>query len=305
MQSVLVTGGAGFIGSHLVNYLLNNSYKVCVLDDCSTGKLRRVPSGINFYNRSVLSELSDVFENEKPSVIFHLAAQTSLSKSFSDILLDTDINIKGTVNILEHCKKFNVKKIVFSSTAAVYGDLNQFPLAEDQVAPASPYGIAKLSAENYINLYAKKYGIDASILRLANVFGPDQTCDGEAGVIAVFISRLLKKQPICIHGNGEQTRDFVYVKDVVNAMCQAINTQGVFNISTNTELSINELFNSIKVLIKTDLVPQHDFNAYFGSYESRLSYQKAREAFNYTPQYEFSKALDETVSWFQGNLNLL
>ncbi|MCC6639239.1 NAD-dependent epimerase/dehydratase family protein, partial [Candidatus Falkowbacteria bacterium] len=252
MSKVLVTGGAGFIGSHLVDRLVELGHQVVVVDNLSTGRLSNLNGFAKLYEMNIEDKkLADVFDAERPEIVFHMAAQISVTASFKDIIKDGNANIIASLNVLEQCVKFGVKKIIFSSSAAVYGDNPELPLREDHVpAPASPYAISKLTTEEYIKLFHKQHKLGYTILRYANVYGPRQTADGEAGVISIFIDRLLKGQQPTITGDGNQTRDFVFVQDVVSANVAAMNSDksGIYNVSTNSQVKINELYSTLRQL---------------------------------------------------------
>jgi len=247
----LVTGGAGFIGSHVVDALIEKGYEVVVVDNLSTGKKENLNSKAKFYNLDILSQkLVGIFKKEKPEYVFHLAAQINVLKSIVKPLEDATINILGSINVLENCREYKVKKIIFSSSGgAIFGDANIMPTPDTMSAkPGSPYGIDKLTVDNYLNFYYKIYGLKYISLRYANVYGPRQNAFGEAGVIAIFVDQLTKGKDLIINGDGRQTRDFVYVTDVVNANLLALKSPkvGIYNIGTGIETSINDL---VKILI--------------------------------------------------------
>jgi UDP-glucose 4-epimerase len=222
-MKAVITGGTGFIGSHLVDELVSLGYKVHVIDNLSTGHRDYVhPQAVLHVLDIRDPEIRDLILSERPDVVFHQAAQTDVSRSMQDPMYDTSINILGTVNLLSACCQASVKKFVYASSCAVYGDLKAEPIREDSVTrPVSFYGISKLTSESYIRVFHHLYGLSYTILRYANVYGPRQTAIGEGGVIAVFLNRMQHGLPLVIHGDGEQTRDFVYVKDVVKAKYQS------------------------------------------------------------------------------------
>ncbi|KKO55023.1 NAD-dependent epimerase/dehydratase family protein [Paenibacillus sp. DMB20] len=247
---ILVTGGAGFIGSNIADELLSQNHEVGVVDNLLTGKKENVNSKVTFYNIDINSPCLDkVFEVFNPEIVLHLAAQVNVALSIREPILDQEINIRGTLNLLENCKKYNVKRIVYSSSAAVYGT----PLSNiiDENHPTNPisfYGISKLVPELYIRTFSKLYGIKYSILRYSNVFGPRQDHLGEAGVVAIFANQIINNMGITIFGDGEQTRDFIFVKDVVNANIAAINSEenGIFNISTKCSVTLNDMVRTMQ-----------------------------------------------------------
>lgn len=246
-NKVLITGGAGFIGSHIADKFIENNYEVVIIDNLSTGKIENINNKANFYKADIIiDDLNNIFEKEKPSIVIHLAAQVSVSNANKNPVYDAKENIIGTLNILEHCKKFNVDKIIAASSAAVYGNPQYLPIDENHPKePISQYGLSKLTMEKYIQLS----GVDYIICRFSNVYGPRQTIEGEAGVVTIFENAMKKDLPVCIYGDGEQTRDFVYVRDVAEVIYKLSNSDvknEVINISTNEGITINELFYSLK-----------------------------------------------------------
>ena len=219
-RTAMVTGGAGFIGSHLVDRLLEEGYTVHVVDDLSSGKLKNLNPDARLHHMSITNPaLQDVMERVKPEIVFHLAAQSSVSRSVADPILDNEVNVLGTLRLLEAARRTGIDKIIYSSTGgALYGDPLAVPCSDDApVAPISPYGMSKYMAEQYFDFYSRQYRMNYTSLRYGNVYGPRQDPHGEAGVIAIFISAMLMGQRPRIFGDGNQTRDFVAVDDVVEA----------------------------------------------------------------------------------------
>lgn len=306
-MKVLVTGGAGFIGSHLVDALIKSGQRVVVVDNLSTGKKKFINRRAKFYRLAVESpKIKDVFRREKPEIVYHLAAQKSVGFSVVQPLFDAQVNIIGSLNILENCRVAGVKKIIFISTGgAIYGNMTEKPFREnDRENPGSPYAISKLTIDTYLrNFYSPVYQVPFVSLRLSNVFGPRQDPSGEAGVIAIFINRLLKKQPCFINGSGRQTRDFIYVKDVVLA-CQKAAGQGsgIYNIGTAKEISINKLYRLIAGAIKGSIKKPGYRQAVAGEVRrSVLNSSKAKKAFNWRPRYTLEQGIEETIEYFMGN----
>lgn len=243
MENVLVTGGAGFIGSHLCDLLIENDYNVIIVDNLSSGFAQNINKKAKFYNLDINSpELEIVFKENKIDYVFHFAAQANVSFSTKFPSIDATENVLGSINILQFCKKYGIKKFMPASTAAVYGVPKYLPIDEvHETICLSFYGISKLTMEKYTELF----GVDYVIFRFANVYGPRQSAHGEAGVVAIFADKMKQNEEITINGDGEQTRDFIYVADIAQACLKAIQTDvknEIINISTNTAISINKLF---------------------------------------------------------------
>jgi UDP-glucose 4-epimerase len=250
-MKVLVTGGAGFIGSHLVDRLVQEGHEVVVVDNLSTGKRRNLNRAARFFKLDIQSwRLERVFRNERPNIVMHLAAQMDVRKSLEDPIFDAQVNVLGMLNVLQQSIKHGVRKFVFSSSGgAIYGEQEIYPVPETHVMrPLSPYGISKLCGEQYLSYYQRVSGLQIVSLRYANVYGPRQDPDGEAGVVAIFIQKLLNNEQAIVYGNGRQTRDFIYVDDVVEANLAVMSqeTQGTYNVGTGEETSINDL---LRILI--------------------------------------------------------
>lgn len=245
-MKVLVTGGAGFIGSYIVDLLIQEGAKVTVLDNLSTGVVGNINPKASFVKMDIRDEnLKKLLLEERFDYVIHEAAQTSVAHSLEEPSYDCDVNIRGMVNLLEACRLSGVKRIVFASSAAVYGDTEEFPIREDFAqAPLSFYGESKLTGERYLDLYYKNFGLEYVVLRYANVYGLRQGHGGEGGVISIFLKRLFAGEAVTIYGDGSQTRDFVYVKDVARANLKALFTERancVYNISTMKETGIQKL----------------------------------------------------------------
>lgn len=243
---VLVTGGAGFIGSHLVNGLLDSGYSVAVVDDLSSGQLRNLNHQATFYHCPINDpKLVQIIQREGPEVIFHLAAQSSVRRSTLDPVADADSNVLGTIRLLSAAAAEGVDKIVFSSTGgAIYGNPDTIPCDEETPAnPITPYALSKYVSELYLDLYRRTYGLEYTILRYANVYGPGQDPNGEAGVIAIFAGLMLRGRSPNIYGDGLQERDFVYVSDVVEANLAAVyrGDGGIYNIGTGAPVTIKRI----------------------------------------------------------------
>ncbi|HAJ95449.1 MAG TPA: UDP-glucose 4-epimerase, partial [Actinobacteria bacterium] len=242
-MKVLITGGAGFIGSNVADGMIAEGFEVVIVDDLSNGREENIPGKAKFYKTDVRDRgLEDVFIAEKPDMVIHNAAQLSVRVSVEEPLLDAGINIIGGLNLIDICKKHNVKKIVFASSGGtVYGEQKVFPADESHpLGPISPYGVAKLATEHYLYYYLKIYGLEYIALRYANIYGPRQDPHGEAGVVAIFSNMMLAGEPPLINGDGRQTRDYVYVGDVVRVNIAAIKSDfvGPINIGTGVETDV-------------------------------------------------------------------
>ncbi len=261
MTKVLVTGGAGFIGSHIVDLLIEKNYDVIVIDDLSTGKRENLNSNAKFYEVNICDPyLREVLGKEGPDYVVHQAAQVSVRNSLSDPRFDAHVNITGSLSLLESCRDLCVEKIIYASSGgAIYGEPQHLPVDEKhQIMPLSPYGASKYAVENYLHIYKKNFDLDYVSLRYSNVYGPRQDPFGEAGVIAIFINKFLNNQKPTINGDGGQTRDFVFVEDIAEANLLALKKDTdskAFNIGVGTETSVGELYNRLKELSNSKLFP--------------------------------------------------
>lgn len=311
-MNILVTGGAGFIGSHIVDRLVKDGHAVSVVDDLSNGNLRNlsgVKDKIHFHRQSITSQqLSDIFTKEKPEIVFHLAAHINVRNSLKDPTHDATINILGSLNLFENCRMFNIKKIIFSGTGgAIYGETANIPTPETETPqPISHYGIAKFSVEQYLFLYKQIYGLDYIILRYANVYGPRQDPIGEAGVVSIFINNILQGKECRINGDGKQTRDYTYVMDVVEANMLALKkdpTHKIFNIGTGKETDVNTLYEHIaKVVEKTTKKKGTSFHGPTLPGEvarSCLDAKRAEQELGWIPHVELADGLKKTAEFFK------
>lgn len=262
-MKILVTGGAGFIGSHLLQLLQGQQgVEIVVYDNLSSGRREHVPKGIRLVEGDVRDAegLANLFASEAFDSVVHLAAQTMVPYSLSHPEEDCQINLLGLINILECCRKYTVKHIVFSSSAAVYGDNLNIPLHEEEKPmPTSAYGITKMASEHYLRMYHDLYGLNTTVLRFANVYGERQGAGGEGGVVSIFCKLLAAGQGVTVFGNGEQTRDFVYAGDIAEALWRGSQLEGhhVINISTQKETSVNQLLAAFKQAVGREFPVQY------------------------------------------------
>lgn len=305
---VLATGGAGFIGSHVAEQFLTYDHEVAVLDDLSTGKRENIPDGAGFYELDVRSEsgLAEVFEEFQPETLSHQAAQIDVRRSVREPGFDATVNVLGTINLLEHCVKHGVGKVVLASTGgAVYGEQEDFPAREDHSQyPLSPYGVSKLAAERYLHFYNIQHGLPYTVLRYANVYGPRQDPYGEAGVVAIFCRNLAAGQPSRINGTGDQTRDYVYVEDVARANVLALEQEassGTYNIGTGAETSVNELYGLLqKASGREDLTPEYGPAKPGEQLRSSINSARAAKVLGWKPEVGLETGLTQTLRSFSG-----
>ncbi len=304
MPTSIVTGGAGFIGSHIVDLLIEKGHKVIIIDNLSTGSKKNINPQAKFCETDIASpKIAAIFSREKPDFVFHLAAQIDVRISVADPLLDAQTNILGSLNIIENSSKSNVKKIIFASTGgAIYGEADIIPTPEDYPEkPLSPYGIAKLSIEKYLYYYKMIKNLNYTALRMANIYGPRQNSKGEAGVIAIFIDKLLRGEQPIINGAGTITRDYVYVKDAAKAYMMSVEkpVSGEFNLGTAKETTVNEIYQKITEKMQINTPPVHGPEKIGEQKRSCLDWQKAQRVFGWSPKYDLDKGITETVEWFK------
>lgn len=303
MKKILITGGAGFIGSHIIELLQKENCDITVLDNLHTGLRENVPENVRLIEMDIRDKrVIDVFEKYQFDVVLHLAGQTMVNVSVDDPFYDADVNIMGTVNILEACRKTGVKRIVFSSTAATYGDIEEVPIREEfSVNPLSFYGLSKLTVEKYLKLYHDLYGLEYVILRYANVYGERQGDGGEGGVISIFTKKIAKDESFVIHGDGKQTRDFVYAGDVARANWYAANTEycnTIYNVSTNSETSIRELVDLLESASGKTIDRQYGERREGDIYRSVLDNSKIVTNLNWRPMINLQEGLKRTYDYF-------
>jgi UDP-glucose 4-epimerase len=304
---ILVTGGAGFIGSHLIDALVaTNADEVSVFDDFSTGKRNRVNPKATFYQIDLraTSAVASAVAKIKPEVIIHLAAQMDVRRSVAEPVFDAQVNLIGFLNLIESARAYALRRVIFASSGgAIYGEQDNFPCNEDHpLRPVSPYGVAKLSTEAYLFFYKVQYGIDYVALRFGNVYGPRQDPKGEAGVVAIFCGRILEGKSATIYGNGEQTRDYVYVGDVVNAILASLksNASGVaLNIGTGIETSVNELYSILAGIADFRTKPEYGPARAGEQMRSVISPARANEVLGWRPEKKLADGLAETFNFFK------
>ncbi len=301
-MKILVTGGAGFVGSHLVDELIKLNHDVFVIDNLSCGKKEFINKNAKFFKLDIRSKKIDkVFKKYNFDIVYHLAAQKSVPYSIKNPIDDANINILGALNLFETCIKYKVKRVIFTSSGgAIYDEANNFPTTETEEAkPLSPYAIAKFTIEKYLNFYNKVHGLNYTIIRPANIYGPRQDPMGEAGVIAIFISNLLQKKQCFING-GDQTRDFVFVADIVSSLIKVLNAKNeIYNISTENDISILNLYQKIKTILESDIEAELNPSIVGEVFKSQLSYQKIKNDLDWNPQYNLENGIKETINYFK------
>ncbi|MDA8226343.1 MAG: GDP-mannose 4,6-dehydratase [Desulfitobacterium hafniense] len=300
---ILVTGGAGFIGSKLVKTLITRNYDTSVLDNLSTGKKENLVPKVSFYHGDIRDKefVTYVISSKRPEVIIHLAAQVSVQASVNNPIEDSDINITGTLNILDAATKFGVRKIIYASSAAVYGKPEYLPIDERHPTnPLSCYGVSKYCAEQYIKTFSSIYGLDYTILRYANVYGPSQLASTEGGVIAIFMKNFFEGSSPVIYGDGEQTRDFIFVNDVISANLASLykGDKLTLNIGTNSSTTIKELVNTLQSVHGKILNPIPKPKRPHDILHSVLDIQAAKLHLGWEPEYTLKDGFQETIQAF-------
>jgi UDP-glucose 4-epimerase len=304
---ILVTGGAGFIASQIADGFINDGHKVFILDNLSTGFEKNVNPKAVFIKADIGDKsLSSLFEKEKFDVVNHHAAQMDVRRSVADPAFDAATNILGTINLLQNCVKTNVKKFMFASTGgAVYGEQSYFPADEHHLtAPLSPYGISKLAVEKYLHFYNVQYKLNYTILRYANIYGPRQNPFGEAGVVAIFSTKLIKGEQPVINGSGLQTRDYVFVGDVVKANMTTVSDEAsdIYNIGTGIETDVNQLFHFINDITGKKMIEKHGPAAPGEQMRSVITSDKIFKKFNWRPSTKLTDGLTHTVNFFKESI---
>ena len=304
-MKIMVTGGAGFIGSHVVDTFLANDYEVVVVDDLSTGRLSNLNPAATFYQVDIRSpELEEIFKEEKPDFIDHHAAQMDVRRSVEDPLFDADVNVLGSIKLIELARKHQVKRFIYISTGgAVYGEPEYLPCDEAHpVNPICPYGASKHTVEHYLYMYQELYDLDYVVLRYPNVYGPRQDPHGEAGVVAIFTGQMLKDEQVVINGDGKQERDFVYVEDCARANLLALtaeNPNTIFNLGYGYGTSINDIYSNLTKITDYKLSAVHGPAMAGETQRIYLEANKARQEMDWTPTVGLEEGLGKTVEYFR------
>jgi len=304
-MKILVTGGAGFIASHVVDLYLDQGYEVAVVDDLSTGRLANLNPAATFYKLDIRSpELADIFRRERPDVVNHHAAQMNVRRSVADPLFDAEVNVLGSLNLIECAKRFHVQRFVYISTGgAVFGEPDYLPCDEAHpIHPICQYGISKHTVEHYLYLYQANYGLAHTVLRYPNVYGPRQDPHGEAGVVAIFTGQMLADEQVVINGDGEQLRDYVYVGDCARANLLALTTPHsgvIYNLGSGRGTSVNQIFSRLKAIIGYAREPVHGPAKLGETRRIYLDASKAKRELSWWPAVSLSDGLSDTVKYFR------
>ena len=305
-MKLLVTGGAGFIGSHLLQLLVQDAdIETVVLDNLSSGSYSHVPGSIRLVEGDICDKnIDELFAAEHFDAVIHLAAQTMVPYSLEHPDEDCNTNLMGIINILECCRKHGVKSVVFSSSAAIYGDNLNVPLKEsERPLPTSFYGLTKMASEHYLRLYHDLYGINTTVLRFANVYGERQGEGGEGGVITMFSKLLAAGKPVTVFGNGEQTRDFVYAGDIAKALLKAVSLEGhhTINISTQEETSLNQLLEAFRKAVGHQFTINYAPARTGDIFRSVLCHDNCREYLGFVPSMGLTEGVQRTYADYVKN----
>ncbi|HOJ22347.1 MAG TPA: NAD-dependent epimerase/dehydratase family protein [Armatimonadota bacterium] len=305
-MKVLVTGGAGFIGSHVVDRLIADGHQVVVVDDLSNGKRENLNPAATFYQMDIQDPaLADLFEKEKPEIVNHHAAQMDVRRAVEDPVFDARVNILGFLNVLENCVRHQVRKVIFiSSGGAVYGEPEQLPAEETHpIRPITPYGVTKYTGEKYLYFYRAVHKLDYTVLRYANVYGPRQDPHGEAGVVAIFIGLLARGETPTVfrYPDGEMLRDYVFVRDVVEANIAAMSRGSgqEFNIGTGRGTSVSDLLAAVQRVMGTDIEPRYGAARPGEIRQTYLAIERAARLLDWRPKVSLEQGLYETAEWFR------
>jgi UDP-glucose 4-epimerase len=303
-MKVLVTGGAGFIGSNVVDLFIENGHDVVIVDDLSTGRRSNINLKAKFYEMDIRDPgMREIFANERPEVVDHHAAQIDVRRSITEPRFDADVNILGSIQLAELAREFGVRKFIhISSGGAIYGEPVYLPCDEAHpVRPLSPYGASKYTFELYLYLYKENYGLDYTILRYANVYGPRQDPLGEAGVVAIFTGQMLHNKPVTINGTGEQVRDYVFVSDCAraNLICLQGGSGGVYNLGAGIGTTVNQIFEQLKAITDYPLKPAYGPPKAGETFKIYLDSAHAKDELDWEPTVGLEDGLSSTVEYFR------
>lgn len=306
INKALVTGGAGFVASFIVDKLVEEGFSVAVIDNLSTGRKENLNPKAKFYLADIQDQnIEDIFAKEKPDIVFHYAAKISIRDSVLHPLEDAAINVLGSINLLENCKKAGVENFIFASSSAVYGRADVFPTPEAFAQnPESPYGAAKIGVEKYLHYYHKSCQLNYVVLRYANIYGPRQDSEGEAGVVAIFSGNFVRGKGSVIFGKGNQTRDFFFVKDAADAAIAALGIvmaeqSAVFNVGTGVETDVNTLYKLLADNFSSKKKPAYAKPREGDQERSCLECLKIKKSLGFAPRYSLKEGLEETANWFK------
>jgi len=302
-MKILVTGGAGFIASHIVDAYIEKGHNVVVIDNLSSGRIENLNKKAKFYEIDIRDKkIEEIFKKEKVDVINHHAAQIDVRKSVADPIFDADINIMGTLNLLENSRKYGIKKFIFASSGGVmYGECETPPDENYPAFPLSPYGISKKVIEDYLRFYKFAYNLNFTVFRYGNVYGPRQDPHGEAGVVAIFSKAMLNNKEVFIFGDGKQIRDYINVFDIVRANLITLEEGDgeIFNLGTGNSISVNELFNYLKEITDYKREPVYKPQRLGELQKSKLSVKKAKEILGWKAEIDIKEGLRKTVEYFR------
>ncbi len=300
-MKILVTGGAGFIGSHVVDLFINEGYEAVVVDDLSTGRLSNLNPSAKFYRMDIRDpKLAEVFEAERPNFVSHHAAQMDVRRSIVEPIFDADVNILGSLNVIECAKRYQVKRLVYiSSGGAAYGEPEYLPCDEAHpINPICQYGASKHTVEHYLYMYYQNYGLKYTVLRYPNVFGPRQDPHGEAGVVAIFIGRMLNGEDVVINGDGENQRDFVHVRDCARGNLLGLDAPvGIYNLGFGYGTSVNQIFDALKQITGYPKEAIHGPAKLGETRKIYLDASKARKVMGWSPTITLEEGLKQTVEY--------
>jgi UDP-glucose 4-epimerase len=301
-MKILVTGGCGFIGSHIADAYIGMGHDVVVVDNLSTGVIDNLNPNARFYEKDITSAIDEIFRAEKFDVVNHHAAQINVRTSVDDPIYDARVNVLGTLNLLRLASEYSVRRFIYASSGgAVYGEPQGYPIREgEKLCPLSPYGASKVAAENYVVTYSRLYGLEHVILRYSNVYGPRQIIKSEAGVISIFVDRILRNEPCTVYGDGKQVRDYVYVDDVVAANIKALECgPDIFNIGTGIETSVNDLIHIFSTILKKEIQHNHVEPRPGEVFRNVLDYGRACSEIGWQPRTALKDGILKTFEYFK------